>query len=33
MSSQALNSAQVRDGIKEILLNQTGLYEDLRHAG
>ena len=33
LSSQALNSAQVRDGIKEILLYQTGLYEDLRNAG
>jgi type I restriction enzyme R subunit len=30
MSSQALNSAEVRDGIKTILLNHTNLYEDLR---
>ncbi|ABB57095.1 type I restriction endonuclease subunit R [Synechococcus elongatus] len=30
MSSQALNSKQVQDGIKNILLNQTGLYEELR---
>ena len=32
MSSQALNSAQVRDGIKDVLLNHTNLYEDLRDA-
>ncbi|MFN9871924.1 MAG: type I restriction endonuclease subunit R [Cyanobacteriota bacterium] len=32
MSSQALNSAEVRDGLKDILLNQTSLYEDLRDA-
>jgi type I restriction enzyme R subunit len=30
MSSQALNSAATRDGIKDILINQTGLYEELR---
>jgi type I restriction enzyme R subunit len=30
MSSQALNSPEVRDGIKDILLNYTGLYEELR---
>jgi type I restriction enzyme R subunit len=30
MSSQALNSSQVRAGIKTILLNHTNLYEDLR---
>jgi type I restriction enzyme R subunit len=30
MSSQALGSAIIRDGMKEILLNQTGLYEELR---
>lgn len=33
MSSQALNSAVVRDGIKTILLNHTNLYEDLRNQG
>ncbi|MFZ0407608.1 MAG: type I restriction endonuclease [Cyanobium sp.] len=33
MSSQALNSAQVRDGLKDVLLNQTNLYEDLRDRG
>ncbi len=33
MSSQALNSAQVRDGLKDVLLNQTNLYEDLRDQG
>ena len=33
MSSQALNSAEVRDGLKDILLNQTSLYEDLRDEG
>ncbi len=32
MSAQALQSADVRDGLKDILLNQTGLYEELRHA-
>jgi len=30
MSSQALNSPKVQDGIKTILLNHTNLYEDLR---
>ena len=30
MSSQALNSPEVQDGIKTILLNHTNLYEDLR---
>ncbi|MCP9788042.1 type I restriction endonuclease subunit R [Cyanobium sp. Maggiore-St4-Cus] len=30
MSSQALGSATIRDGMKEILLGQTGLYEELR---
>jgi type I restriction enzyme R subunit len=30
MSSQALNSTVVRDGIKDVLLNHTNLYEDLR---
>ena len=33
MSSQALNSAQVRAGLKDVLLNQTNLYEDLRDQG
>jgi type I restriction enzyme R subunit len=33
MSSQALNSAVVRDGIKTILLNHTNLYENLRNQG
>jgi len=33
MSSQALNSSEVRDGIKTILLNHTNLYEDLRDQG
>jgi type I restriction enzyme R subunit len=32
MSSQALNSQAVRDGIKDVLLNLTNLYEDLRAA-
>jgi type I restriction enzyme R subunit len=32
MSSQALNSIHVRDGIKDVLLNHTNLYEDLRDA-
>ncbi|CAN5833330.1 hypothetical protein BH24ACI5_BH24ACI5_18580 [soil metagenome] len=30
MSRQALNSAEVREGIKEILLNYAGLWEALR---
>lgn len=30
MSTQALNSAEVREGIIDILLNHTRLYEDLR---
>lgn len=30
MSSQALGSESIRNGMKEILLNQTGLYEELR---
>jgi len=33
MSSQALNSSTVRDGIKEVLLNHTNLWEDLREQG
>lgn len=32
MSSQALNSQAVRDGIKDVLLNLTNLYDDLRTA-
>jgi type I restriction enzyme R subunit len=30
MSTQALNSQRVRDGIKDILLNRSGLWEGLR---
>jgi type I restriction enzyme R subunit len=30
MSTQALNSPAVRDGMKDILLNNAGLYEKLR---
>jgi type I restriction enzyme R subunit len=33
MSSQALNSPEVREGIIDILLNHTNLYEDLRDQG
>jgi type I restriction enzyme R subunit len=33
MSSQALNSAEVQRGIKDILLNHSDLYETLRPAG
>jgi type I restriction enzyme R subunit len=33
MSSQALNSAEAREGILDILLNHTNLYEDLRDQG
>ena len=32
MSTQALNSEAVRRGIKDILLNNAGLYEALRDA-
>jgi type I restriction enzyme R subunit len=30
MSTQALNSASVQGGIKDVLLNHAGLYESLR---
>ena len=30
MSSQALGSESIRNGMKDVLLNQTGLYEELR---
>jgi len=30
MSTQALNSAAVQSGMKDILLNHAGLYETLR---
>ncbi len=33
MSSQALNSAEVRDGLKAVLLSHTNLWEDLRAPG
>ena len=33
MSTQALNSPEVREGIIDILLNHTNLYEDLRDQG
>jgi hypothetical protein len=33
MSSQALHSSTVRDGIKDVLLNHTNLWEDLRKQG
>jgi type I restriction enzyme R subunit len=33
MSSQALNSMEVREGMIDILLNHTNLYEDLRDQG
>jgi type I restriction enzyme R subunit len=33
MSRQSLNSAEVRSGLKTILLNHTNLYEDLRNQG
>jgi type I restriction enzyme R subunit len=33
MSSQALNSAAVQGGLKDILLNYAGLYETLRSEG
>ena len=31
MSSQALASEAVRDGLRDVLLNYAGLYEALRH--
>lgn len=33
MSSQALASEQVREGLKDVLLNYAGLYETLRQSG
>ena len=33
MSTQALNSAAIQKGIKDILLNYVDLYEELRDAG
>jgi type I restriction enzyme R subunit len=30
MSRQALNSEAIREGLKDVLLNQAGLYESLR---
>ena len=33
MSTQALNSEVVRRGMKDILLNNAGLYETLRERG
>jgi type I restriction enzyme, R subunit len=33
MSSQALGSERVREGLKSVLLNQAQLYESLREAG
>ncbi len=30
MSTQALNSAQIQRGLKDILLNHAGLHERLR---
>ncbi|MFN9636514.1 MAG: type I restriction endonuclease subunit R [Synechococcaceae cyanobacterium] len=33
MSTQALNSQTVRDGLQDVLLNHTNLYEDLRDQG
>jgi type I restriction enzyme R subunit len=33
MSTQALNSEEVREGMIDILLNHTNLYEDLRDQG
>ncbi len=33
MSTQTLNSAEVQESIKDLLLNQTNLYEDLRDQG
>jgi len=33
MSTQALNSEEVREGILDILQNHTHLYEDLRDRG
>ena len=30
LSTKALNSAAIREGLKQILLNQLGLYEKLK---
>jgi type I restriction enzyme R subunit len=30
LSSKAINSADIREGLKQIMLNQLGLYEKLR---
>jgi type I restriction enzyme R subunit len=30
MSTQALNSQVIREGLRDVLLNNTGLYEALR---
>jgi type I restriction enzyme R subunit len=32
MSTQALASEAVRDGLKDVLLNHAGLYESLREV-
>ena len=32
MSTQALQSEAVRNGLKEVLLNHAGLYESLREG-
>jgi type I restriction enzyme R subunit len=33
MSTQALNSAEIRQGLRDVLLNHSGLYERLRNLG
>jgi type I restriction enzyme, R subunit len=33
MSTQALNSQRVQDGLRDVLLNHAGLYEALRQMG
>ena len=33
MSTQALNSSHVQQGLKDVLLNNAGLYESLRDQG
>jgi hypothetical protein len=33
MSTQALNDAKIRRGIKDVLLNHSGLWEKLKEKG
>ena len=33
MGTEALSSQKSRDGLRDVLLNHAGLYEELRKAG